>query len=152
MAQYATPDADIVDGTWLDEAASATNLFDGITPGTPGSIGAGDDSTFIESVLNPSNAACAFGLSTIEDPVISTGHIMRWRRLKDAAGGGTIGLIVAVHQTYITEATTGTLINSFTDANVSETVATTSDTLTGGEADTITDYADLQVRFVADQT
>ena len=152
MAQYATPSADLVDGTWLDEGASATNLYDGIVPGTPGTIGAGDDATYIESVANPSNAACAFSLSTIEDPVSSTGHIMRWRRLKDAAGGGTIGLVVAVHETYISEATTGTLINSFTDAALSETVATTTDTLTGGEADTITDYSDLQVRFVANQT
>ena len=118
----------------------------------PGTIDSSDDATFIESVANPSNAASAFGLSTIEDPASSTGHIMRWRRLKDAAGGGTIGLVVAVHETYLSEATVGTLINSFTDANLSETVATTTDTLTGGEADTITDYADLQVRFVANQT
>jgi hypothetical protein len=152
MAQYAIPDADIVDGTWVDETAGNTNLWNGIAPLVPGTIDSSDDALFIESVANPSNAACAFGLSTIEDPVSSTGHIMRWRRLKDAAGGGTIGLVVALHETYLSEATVGTLINSFTDAALSETVATTTDTLTGGEADTITDYADLQVRFVANQT
>ncbi len=152
MAQYAIPDADIVDGTWVDEAAGNTNLWDGIAPDTPGSIASGDDTDFIESVANPSNAACAFGLSTIEDPVSSSGHTMRWRRLKDAAGGGTIGLVVAVHETYLSEATVGTLIVTHTDADLSETVATTTEVLTGGEADTITDYADLQVRFVANQT
>jgi len=152
MAQYGVTDADIVDGAWLDEAASNVDLFNGIIPGTPGSIGAGDDSIYIISEANPATSACAFGLSTIEDPASSSGHIMRWRRAKDAAGGGTIGLTVGVYMGYISEATVGTLINAFVDANLSETIATTTDTLSGGEADAITDYADLQVRFEANQT
>jgi hypothetical protein len=152
MAQYATPDADIVDGTWLDEAASNVNLYDGIVPGTPGSIGAGDDATYIESVLNPSAAACAFGLSNISDPVASTGHIIRWRRGKDTAGGGQIDLTVQLRQGYVSEVTQGTQITSQADNNLSDTIATTSYTLSAGEADSITDYTDLQVRFSANQS
>lgn len=152
MAQYAIPDADIVDGAWLDEAASATNLFNGLFPDTPGSISSGDDTDFIISEANPSASACAFGLSTIEDPVSSSGHIMRWRRAKDASGGGTIGLIVGLYMSYVNEGDKGTEINSFTDSNLSDTIATTTDTLSGGEADAITDYADLQIRFEANQT
>ena len=151
MAQYATPDADITDGSWLDEGAAAVNLYDGITPGTPGSIGAGDDSTYIESDSAPSSSACAFGLSTIEDPAVSTGHIMRWRRQKSTSGGSQIDLTVELREGYTGEGAQGTLINSFSDTNVSNGFATTTDTLTGGEADTITDYSDLQVRFVANQ-
>ena len=153
MAQYAVTDADIVDGTWLDEAAGATDLFNGIIPGTPGSIGAGDDATYIVSVANPSAAACGFNLSNIEDPVSQTGHIMRWRRYKSAAGGGQIDLTVNLRQGYVSEGTPGTSITSQDDSDISETVATaTPYTLSSGEADSITDYTDLQIRFVADQS
>lgn len=152
MTQYAVPDADIVDGTWLDEAASATNLFNGLIPATPGSIGAGDDSIYIISVANPSAAACAFGLSNIEDPVSQTGHIMRWRRYKSAAGGGQIDLTVALQEGYVNEGTPGTTIVSTADTDISDTVATTSTTLSAGQADSITDYSDLQARFVANQS
>ena len=101
MAQYATPDADLADENWLDEGAAAVDLYDGITPGTPGSIGAGDDSTYIESPSAPSAEACGFGLSTIEDPVSSTGHIMRWRRGKNTAGGAQIDLTVQLRMSYV---------------------------------------------------
>ncbi len=153
MAQYATPDADIVDGTWVDEGAGTTNIYDGIVPGTPGTIGAGDDSTYIVSVSNPSAAACGFSLSNIEDPVSQTGHIMRWRRYKSAAGGGQIDLTVDLRKAYVSEGTPGTSITSQSDTDLSETVATaTPYTLNSGEADSITDYTDLQIRFVANQS
>ena len=152
MTQYATPSADLVDGTWLDEAASATDLYNGLIPGTPGSIGAGDDSIYIVSVANPTAEACGFDLSTIEDPVSQTGHILRWRRYKSASGGGQIDLTVNLRETYVNEGTLGTSITSQADNDLSDTVATTSYTLSSGEADTITDYSDLQIRFVADQS
>lgn len=151
MAQFAVTDADIVDGNWLDEGGSAVNLFDGVTPDTPGSIGTGDDTDWAASEQNPSASACAFGLTTIEDPVSSSGHFMRWRRSKDVAGGGTINLIVQIRQAYISEASQGTLIKSVTDSDLSEVIATTFNTLSSGEADAITNYSDLQCRFVASQ-
>lgn len=151
MAQFATPDADIVDGTWLDEGGSAVNIFDGLTPDTPGSIGAGDDTDYVESVLAPVNEAMAVGLSNIEDPQSSSGHIMRWRRGKNAAGGAQIDLTVQLRQGYVSEASQGTLINSFADTAIPDAFTTTSDTLSAGEADAITDYNDLQLRLVANQ-
>jgi len=151
MAQYAVGIADLHDGNWLDEGASATDIYDGTVPGTPGSIGAGDDSTYAESESAPSSSPFAMDLSTIEDPVLSTGHIMRWRRSKDAAGGAQIDLTVELRQGYTNEGSQGTLINTFADTDLPDTPATTTDTLSGGEADTITDYSDLQARFVADQ-
>jgi hypothetical protein len=151
MAQYATPDADIVDGAWLDEGAAAVNLYDGMVPGTPGSIGAGDDATYATSESNPSASAMAVGLSNVTDPALSTGHIMRWRRQKDIAAGAQIDLTVQVRQGYTSEGAQGTLINSFSDTDIPGAWATTSDTLTGGEADAITDYTDLQLRLVANQ-
>ena len=151
MAQYAVPDVDVVDGTWLDDAAGS-DLQTAIVPGTPGSIGAGDDSTYIESVANPSAAACAMYLSTIEDPVSQTGHIMRWRRYKDSAGGGQIDLTVELRMGYTGEGSQGTEIHSESDPDIPDTVGTDTYTLSSGEADSITDYSDLQVRFVANQS
>lgn len=151
MAQFSTPSADIFDGTWLDDTAAAT-LFAHIVPGTPGSIGSGDDATFIESVLNPSSTPVALELSDITDPVSSTGHIMRWRRQKDAAAGGQMDLTMELRQGYTGEGGQGTLINTFADSDIPSAWATASDTLTGGEADAITDYTDLQLRMIANQS
>ena len=153
MAQYSVPSGDLVDGNWLNQAASATDIYLSIVPGTPGTIGAGDDATYAESDANPTASEFAVDMSTIEDPVSSSGHVLRWRRQKDAAGGGQIDLEVALHQGYVNEGTPGTVIvTAPLDTDLSETPATTSDTLTGGEADAITDYADLQIRFEADQS
>jgi hypothetical protein len=151
MPQYAVPDADITDGNWLDHGASAVDMYADIAPGTPGSIGAGDDATYIESPLAPSAEACAFGLSNVTDPLSSSGHIMRWRRGKSAAGGAQINLTVQLRQNYTGEGSQGTLINGYADNNIPDSFTTTTDTLSGAEADAITDYTDLQIRFVADQ-
>ena len=151
MAQYAVPDADIHDGNWTDEGAGTIDIFNGVSPDTAGSIGAGDDTDYAESDSAPSSSPVAFGLSTIEDPAVSTGHIMRWRRGKNAAGGAQIDLTVELRQGYTGEGAQGTLINTFSDTDIPDSFTTTTDTLTGGEADAITNYADLQVRFVANQ-
>ena len=153
MAQYSTPSADVVDGAWLDSAASATNLYLSIVPGTPGSIASGDDTTYIESEANPSSSAVGLKLSTIEDPASPSGHVLRWRRQKDAAGGGQIDLTITLNENYTDEGTQGTEIKSVADNDLSETPATaTPITLADTEADSITDYSDLYIRFVANQS
>jgi hypothetical protein len=152
MAQYSTPSADITDGSWVDQAASNVDMYQDIVPGTPGSIGAGDDTTYITSEANPTSSAVAFSLSTVSDPVSDSSHIIRWRRAKDAAAGGQMDLTVQLRETYTGEGSQGTEITSQSDTNISETFTTTSYTLSALEADSITDYADLQVRIVANQS
>lgn len=147
MAQFARPQADITDGAWLNQASSATDMYQSIDE----DVSSPNDSDYIQSESAPSSSACAFDLSTIEDPVSSSGHIMRWRRSKNASGGAQINLTVELRQGYTGEGAQGTLINSFSDTNIPDAAATTTDTLSGAEADAITDYADLQVRFVATQ-
>ena len=151
MAQYAVGTADITDGNWLNQAASATDIYASTVPGTPGSIGAGDDSTYAESDSAPSSSPYVMHLSNPEDPVSSSGHIMRWRRGKNTSGGAQIDLTVELRQGYTNEGSPGTLINSFSDTNIPDAFTTTTDTLSGAEADSITDYTDLQARFVANQ-
>jgi hypothetical protein len=69
---------------------------------------------------------------------------MRWRRAKDAAGGATINLTIRLLQAAVQ-------ITSQADNGISEVFATTSYTLSGAEADAITNYADLRLEFVATQ-
>ncbi len=151
MAQHATPDADIFDGTWLDDGGAAT-LFAHIVPIVPGAIDSSDDATYVESVPNPSNTPVSFTLSNVEDPVSSTGHVMRWRRQKDAAAGGQMDLTVELRKAYTGEGDMGTIINTYADSDIPAAWATASDALTGGEADAITDYTDLQLRMIANQS
>ena len=146
MAQFGRTVADVTDGAWLDQAASNVNMFDKIDEVSA------SDADFIESELNPSASAVAFNITTtLEDPVSSTSHILRWRRQKDASGGGQIDLTIELRMAYISEGSQGTSITSQADADIPTTWTSTSYTLSGGEADAITDYTDLQFRMVANQ-
>lgn len=147
MAQFARPDADITDGAWLNEAGSAVNMFQSIDE----DLAAPVDTDYVESESAPASSAVAFGLSNVTDPASSVGHIMRWRRSKEAAGGAQIDMTVQLRQGYVSEASLGTLIKSVADANVPDSATTTTATLSGAEADAITDYTDLQLRVIATQ-
>ena len=145
MPQFARPDADITDGTWLNEAASNVNLFASIDEVTV------SDADFVESALAPATAAMAVGTSNVEDPVSSTGHIIRANVWKNAAGGAQIDIVIQLRQGYASEGVQGTLIATLTAANVTGTSAAVSYTLSGAEADAITNYNDLQFRITANQ-
>ncbi len=145
MPQFARPDADITDGNWLNDAGSAVDLFEAINEVTP------SDADFIESGLAPATDAFACSLSDVEDPLSSSSHIVRWRRGKDAAGGAAVDLTVQLRQGYVSEGVQGTLITSQADAGIPDAFADASYTLSGAEADAITDYNDLQLRIVANQ-
>lgn len=145
MPQFARPDADVVDGAWLNNLGSAIDMYLSIDEVSS------DDSDFVESELNPSASAAAFGLSNVEDPQVSTGHIIRYRYQKDAAGGNQIDLTVELRQGYVSEASLGTLIHSVVHTDIPNGWVAGTFTLSSGEADSITDYADLQLRLSANQ-
>ncbi len=150
MAQYARPTSDITDGNWLDELGAAT-LFAHIIAQVDGSLSSSDDATYIESGSAPSADAFACHLGDPEDPAVSTGHVMRWRRGKDSAGGSQIDLTVQLRMAYVSEGTQGTQITSQADTNIPDAFTNNSYTLSGAEADNITDYTDLQLRLSANQ-
>ncbi len=152
MAQYANPSADITDGTWLNASASATDIYLSLVPAVNGSIDSSDDATYAESVAAPSAAPYACHLTDPTDPAVSTGHIMRWRRGKDAAGGADINLTVQLREGYTGEGALGTEIKSNADNTIPDAFANaTPITLSAGEADSIMDYTDLQLRILASQ-
>ncbi len=145
MPQYGRPSTDTVNESWTEDDGTAVTIFDQINEVTV------DDVNYIQSALAPTSDVYATKLTTVEDPVSSTGHIVRYRYAKSAAGGATIDLTVQLRQGYVSEASQGTLIKSWTHAAVSETLITQTQTLIAAEADAITNYADLFLRFVANQ-
>ena len=145
MAQFARPSADTSIGGYKDQADGVTNIYATIDETSP------SDADYIKSALAPANAPYVTKLSAIEDPQSSSGHIVRYRYAKNAAGGAQIDLTVQLRQGYVNEGTPGTLIKEWAHTNISETFATQQQTLSAGEADSITDYSDLYLRFVANQ-
>lgn len=147
MPQFGRPSADTDNsGAWVDEAAGSTNIWDGIDEV------AASNADFIESPSAPVSDVYVTALTTIEDPVSSTGHTVRWRQGKDATGGATVTLTVELRQGYVSEGTPGTLIATAQSAGtVEDTFTDKSYTLSAGEADSITDYSSLFLRFVANQ-
>lgn len=149
MAQFGRPSVDTTnDGVWVDEAAGGTNIWDGIDEVTF------SDADFIESPTAPVADSYVTKLTTLEDPVSSSNHVIRARAGKDAAGGATVTLLGELRMAYVSEASQGTLIATpFSTITLGDTIAALTDyTLSGGEADAITDYTDLYLRFVANQT
>jgi hypothetical protein len=128
--QYARPAADVTDGAWLNELGSATHLYSSIDETTA------SDADYIYTM---SASTCEVALGALNDPGVGSDHIVRYR----AKGDGSTDLIVTLRQG------ASTTIATWTEANASSTMTTYEHTLTTGEADNITDYTDLRLRFEA---
>src|SRR3990167_2042262 len=112
MPQYARPDADVTDGNWTKSTGGNVDLFSMVDESIA------DDGDYIESALAPSNDVCVLRLSDVEDPLSSNGHVVRFRRGKNSAGGAQIDLTVQLRQGYVDEETPGTLIAAVTRADI----------------------------------
>ncbi len=146
MPQYGRPSADTNNpGSYTDQAGGAVSIYTTIDEASP------SDADYIKSPLAPASAVYVTKLSNLEDPVSSTGHVLRTRYAKDVAGGATINLTVELRQGYVSEASQGTLIATRTFNGITETFTTDAYTLSGAEADSITDYTSLYLRVVATQ-
>ncbi|HSR50921.1 MAG TPA: hypothetical protein VLV83_08830, partial [Acidobacteriota bacterium] len=137
MAQIFLPAADVAAGRWttsplwskIDDDLGANPTGDGVT------------------ILSADNAPpddYDFAFTAGSDPASSTGHILRARWNKDAAGGHSIDAVLELWQG---TPGTGTLIATLSVTAISETEQTSEYTLSAGEADSITDYAALHGRL-----
>lgn len=127
MAQFARPDADIDVGTF-----TATPLWSKLDE-TPA-----DDADEITDVTGADGTFCEVRLSDITDPTSSSNHILRMRHKR----GGTS------NSTAKAELVQGTTVIASTGNQTSTSVYQQVDiTLSGAEADAITDYTDLRVRL-----
>jgi len=145
MAQFGRPSTDTVNESYTDQAAGSTNIFQAIDEVSA------SEADYIQSAITPTNDVYATKLTSVTDPLVSTGHIVRYRYSKDAAGGAQIDLTVQLRQGYASEVSQGTLIASAAHTNISDTWTAGTFTLSGAEADAITNYADLFLRFVGNQ-
>ncbi len=139
--QHLAPSADSVDGTWTDQAAG-TALAAAIDESSA------SDTDYIQSVDSPSAAGCRVKLASGSDPSLSTGHVIHWRVAKNNTGQ-TVDVTVKLYQGGGNSIGAGTLIATRTRTNVGTTFTTYDETLTGTEADAITNYTDLYLEFYA---
>jgi len=145
MPQFGRPSTDTTNQTFTDQAGGSTNIYTTIDEVSA------DDADYIKSPSAPANKVYVTKLTSLEDPQISTGHVVSYRYAKSAAGGAQIDLTVELRQGYASEASQGTLIKSWSHTNISDAWATAAQTLAGAEADSITDYTNLYLRFVFNQ-
>jgi hypothetical protein len=146
VAQFARPSTDTTRDNWEEDDGTTTTIFDQIDEAVA------DDADFIRTVLTPTNDVYVTKLTTLEDPVSSSGHVVRYRYRKNADVGDQIDLTVQLRQGYTNEGAQGTLIASATHTNIGGTAwIAGSISLSGAEADSITDYTDLYLRFVGNK-
>jgi len=147
MAQFLRPDDDFANpGSWQDDGGGAVDIFEAIDEEIVA------DGDYVRSPLTPSSDVYVAGLSSGEDPALSTGHELRVRYAKSASGGAQIDITAELREGYVNEGSQGTLIKQRVYSDVSDSFTTDDYTLSAGEADSITDYTDLFLRLVANQT
>lgn len=125
-AQYARPISDVSAGGWT--ASTGSDLYAMLDETSA------NDSDYITSTTA---STCEVSLGYLSDPALSTGHIVRYRI--SATGGG---IIVRLRQGTTTIAT-------WTHDPAPVSLTTYSQTLSSGEADSITDYSALRLQFEA---
>lgn len=137
MAQFARPDADTDRGAWTTHTGGTTNLWDTINETVA------SDSDYVQSSASPADPdILKVTLSNVTDPTSSTGHIVRYRYQNAVSGGDAIDLTVRLMQGAVE-------IASWAHADVANGWSDAAQTLSGGQADAITDYTALSLWFEA---
>jgi hypothetical protein len=131
MAQYARPLSDVQIGSW--SFSSGLELSSCIDEETANDF----DYAFYQGTATLSY--CEVLLSSVTDPSLSTGHHV-WYRCNRQPTNRTITCVVRLMQG-------ATQIASWTHTNGPDTTTTFDQTLSESQADSITDYSDLRLRF-----
>ncbi len=146
MAQFARPSADTLVDNWLENDDTTDALYTRIDEVSF------DDADYIKTQLTPTGDVYVTKLSSVTDPVSSINHTVRYRYGKDVAAGDQIDLTIQLRQGYVSEGTPGTLIATVaTLTNIASGFNAGTYTLSAGEADAITNYGDLYLRFLANK-
>jgi len=137
MAQFARAVADSIDGGWTDQIGT-TALSVAIDEVSP------SDADYIKSSEDPVNDAARVKLTSLSDPNVGTGHILRYRINK--FGIGILDVIVRLIQGPSTVIAEWQHIAFAGGVNPT----TFAQALTTPQADSITDYTNLFFEIVAD--
>jgi hypothetical protein len=124
--QSADPASDISDGAWVASDSSG-NLYDML-----------DDVSDADYIYTMSNSTCEVEIGDLFDPATSEGHVVGYR----ISGNGSANLTVTLKQGAST-------IASWTHTPAPTSPTSYERTLSGAEADAITDYSDLRISFQA---
>jgi len=128
MAQVARPETpDVSTGGW-----SPTPCYNEIDEETP------NDGDYLTSTKNASADTFEVNLGAVSDPNVHTGHTINYRARCDKSSNGNI--VVSLMQGAAT-------IRSYDPGFLTTSFAPYSFTLTEGEAEAITDYSALSLRF-----
>ncbi len=124
--QLLAPVSDVSTGDWT--ASSGSDLYAML-----------DESSYSDAdyILTDSESSCTLAFAAASDPASSTGHVLRYRLL---AGSGSVTATLKQGSTTIASWGPHTLTGSAQDF---------AQTLSAGEADSITDYSALRVEFTA---
>jgi len=102
-----------------------------------------DDTDYVTSSSYPASDVLEVKLGPLTDPATSLGHVVNCRYLKPQGfSSNQIDLTVELRQG------AGTSIASWTYTNIGP-ITQVSQALTDTQADSITDYTDLRIRFTA---
>ena len=124
--QYARPTSDVTTGAWVSSLG--------------GSLAAAIDETIADDadyIGTTYGSTCEVALGSLADPGVSTGHKVRYRIAADAGA-----IVVRLRQG-------ATTIASWTHNPAPTSLSTFEQTLSGAEADSITDYSALKLQFEA---
>lgn len=126
LTQTGVPISTVTAGSW--QASGAGGLYAQIDEAAAG------DADYIVTAVTADS--CEVGITALGDPYSSVGHEINYR----IRGDGTSGMVVGLYQG-------ATLIASWTHDPVPSSYTSYNQTLTGPQADSITDYGDLRLRF-----
>ena len=124
IPQYGRPSSDVAVGNW-----TTTPLWSKIDEVTA------DDTDYIETPVN--GTTCEMALNSLTDPVLSTGHIIRYRHKKTGSNASTTTM-------YLFQGTTQICSQAVADTT---SWVISAYTLSAAEANAITDYTNLRIRF-----
>lgn len=144
MPQFGLPSSDKTIGNYQDNAGGTTNIYQAIDEGSNNA----NDTDYIRSPQSPANQVYVTKLSNMVNPSNNANHVMRWRAGKDVGSGSeSLNLDTELRLNYNNESSLGTLIYGNNLTAITDAWTTYTHTLTGGEADAITDYTALYMRF-----
>jgi hypothetical protein len=145
-SQYAYPTTDTTRDNWEEDDGTTTTIYDQIDETTA------DDADYIRTQTAPSSDVYVTKFGSLTDPSSSANHTLSLRYGKDSAAGDNIGLVAQLRQGYASEASLGTLIaTALNNTNIGSGWTQADYTLSGAEADTISNYGDLYLRLVGNQ-
>jgi len=142
MSTTVYPVSDTYNVAWADEAGGTVNIYTHIDETTA------SDADYIRPPENPSSSVYVCKLTGLGDPGSSSGHSLRYRYKRNDTGSATATLTVQLRQGYVNESGLGIPIAEWMHSGFT-TIVQAEQTLSAAEADSITDYTDLFIRFVA---